>query len=291
MTVIERVAQRFGLGRLIADPVRVPGGLSNELWRLVTQDGVFAVKRMVVNADRPDFIDNVEGAFEVERRAGAAGVPMPSPVAVPGTGRALAEVDGSLFRVHRWVDGQPAVGSAQEAAGLVAGIHAVGDPRWEVLPAAGWTADRWGEDLVELARRVGSGPERVLVVDSHRDLDRKNTLRRADGVLMALDWDAAGPVSAVQEAVSVALDWSDDDPTVFAEAVRRYGQQSGARVPAQPWVFAGWVAAQGGWLDYNAMHRGDSAVGTAEVAGTLTRLRKLAASLDTMLAGMAFDVR
>jgi len=55
-------------------------------------------------------------------------------------------------------------------------------------------------------------------------------------------------------------------------------------VPAQPWVFAGWVAAQGGWLDYNTTHRGDSPIGQAEVAATLTRLRKLAASLDTLSA-------
>jgi hypothetical protein len=287
VTVIERVAQRFGLGQLVADPVRVPGGLSNELWRLVSQEGVFAVKRMVVNADRPDFVANVEGSFEVERHAAASGVAMPQPVVVPSTGRALAEVEGSLFRVHRWVDGQPAAGSAREAAELVAGIHAVGDPRWEQAPETAWTADGWGADLAELARRVGRGPEQVLVVDSHRDLDRKNTLRTAEDVLVALDWDAAGPISAVHEAVSVALDWSDGDVTVFAEAVHVYAEQSGVSVSAQPWVFAGWVAAQGGWLDHNAAHRGDSSLGRAEVAGTLVRLRGLAADLDALLAAMA----
>jgi hypothetical protein len=287
VTVIERVAQRFGLGQLVADPVRVPGGLSNELWRLVSQEGVFAVKRMVVNADRPDFIDNVEGSFEVEWRAAASGVAMPQPVVVPSTRRALAEVDGSLFRVHRWVDGQPAVGSARQAAGLVAGIHAVGNPRWEQVPETAWAGDGWGADLAELARRVGRGPEQVLVVDSHRDLDRKNTLRTAEDVLVALDWDAAGPISAVHEAVSVAVDWSDDDSVVFAEAVQTYVVQSGVNVPPRPWVFAGWVAAQGGWLDYNARHRGDSLLGRAEVAGTLARLRKLAAGLDALLAAMA----
>jgi hypothetical protein len=35
------------------DPVRVSGGLANELWRLDTDRGAFAVKRMVVNADLP----------------------------------------------------------------------------------------------------------------------------------------------------------------------------------------------------------------------------------------------
>jgi hypothetical protein len=53
----------------------------------------------------------------------------------------------------------------------------------------------------------------VLVVDSHRDLDRKNTIRALDGRLLALDWDAAGPAGAVQEAVTVALDWAWGEPS------------------------------------------------------------------------------
>jgi len=287
MVAIERVARRFGLGRPVSEPVRVSGGLSNELWRVATDDGVFAVKRMVVNADLPDFVGDVEAAFGVERRAWDAGVAMPQPVAVPRTDRALAEVDGSLFRVHRWVDGRPGTGSAGEAAGLIASVHAVGRPRRAPAPGAGWAADRWGADVVALARRVRSGPGRVLVVDSHRDLDRKNTLRTADGVLMAVDWDAAGPVSAVHEAVGLAWDWSGDDPAVFADALRSYGERSGVDVPAEPWVFAGWVAAQGGWLDYNATHRPGSPLGLAEVTGTLTRLRTLAAGLDVLLAALA----
>jgi len=287
VVAIERVAERFGLGRPVSGPVRVSGGLSNELWRVVTGDGVFAVKRMVVNADLPDFVGDVEAAYGIERRAWDAGVAMPQPVAVPGTDRALADVDGSLFRVHRWVDGRPGAGSASEAARLIASVHAVGNPRWAAAPGTGWAADRWGADVVALARRVCPGPGRVLVVDSHRDLDRKNALRTPDGVLMAVDWDAAGPVSAVHEAVGVALDWSGDDATVFAEALRAYGERSGVDVPAEPWVFGGWVAAQGGWLDYNATHRAGSPLGQAEVTGTLARVRTLAGGLDVLLAALA----
>lgn len=288
--MIERVARRFKLGRLVAEPVRVPGGLSNELWRLVTEDGSFAVKRMVVNADLPGFVENVEAAFEIERRAWAAGVAMPEPVEDPSTGRVLAAVDGSLFRVHRWIDGRPGTGSVVAAARLLASIHAVGNPRWEPAPDTRWIADRWGEDLVVLAQRVGSMPELAVVVDSHRDLDRKNTLLSGDGVMMAVDWDAAGPVSAVHEAVGLALDWCDTDVAVFVEAVRVYGGCGGVAVPAQPWVFAGWVAAQGGWLDYNAARRSETVLGQAEVTATLARLRMLAEGLDGLLAALSTSV-
>jgi hypothetical protein len=283
---IERVAKRFQLGEPATDPVRVPGGLSNELWRVTTQAGVFAIKRMVVDADRPDFAGRVEAAFAVEQRARAAGVPMPEPVPAPRTGRALAEVGGSLFRVHRWVDGRPGAGSARAAADLVARIHAAGNPRRAAAPEPEWAAERWDAEVAALARRVSSAPDWLLVVDSHRDLDRKNTLLSPAAVLMALDWDAAGPASAVSDAVGVALDWSDGDPMVFADALRAYHRRSGVEIPAQPWIFAGWVAAQGGWLDYNATYRGDSPLGRAEVAATLARLRELAADLDLLLAAM-----
>ncbi len=282
--VIERVASGFGLGRLVEPPAVVPGGLSNDLWRLVTDQAVFAVKRMVVNAGRADFVANVETAFAVERRAFAAGVPMPQPVPVPSTGRALARVAGSLFRVHRWLDGDPGTGSAPEAAELLAAVHATGEPRWAGPPEAAWSGVGWGADVARLAARVSVVPDRVLVVDSHRDLDRKNTMRRRrDGVLAAVDWDAAGPVGAVHEAVAVALDWADGDTAVFAAAVAAYTRVSGVTVPPQPWVFAGWVAAQGGWLDYNAAHRTDTPLGRAEVAGTLTRLRAVADGIDDLL--------
>jgi Phosphotransferase enzyme family len=232
LMLVRRAAARFELGQPVTDPVQVPGGLSNELWRLDTDRGAFAVKRMVVNADLPSFVENVEAAFNVERRAWAAGVPMPEPIAEPSSGRALARIDDSLFRVHRWADGHAGGGSPVEVAGLLATIHAAGDARWGPRPGPGWVADRWGTELVELAQRVESGPTRFLVVDSHRDLDTKNTVRGADGVLMAVDWDAAGPVGVVHEAVSVALDWSGAEPGLFADTVGAYVRLSGVVVPA-----------------------------------------------------------
>ncbi|MDG4824014.1 phosphotransferase [Asanoa sp. WMMD1127] len=252
---MDEVAARFGLGTVADNPVRVTGGLSNEVWRVVTDTGAFAVKRMVLNADRPDFVGNVEASYAVERRAWQAGVRMPEPVPDPDTGRALATVDGSLFRVHRWLDGQPRAGTATDAADLLATIHAAGAPR----------------------RAHG-----MLVVDSHRDLDRKNALLRADGTLAALDWDAAGPIGAVHEAAALALDWSANDPGTFATAIDRYQDRSGLTVPAEPWIFDGWIAAQRGWLDHHRGENGDP----EQVRLTLAHLQGLDDNRDDLLAAI-----
>ncbi len=287
--LIERVVERFGLGRLAGAPARVAGGLSNEMWRVATSGGEFAVKRMVVNAQRSEFVGNVEAAFLVERRAWDAGVAMPEPVAEPDSGRALVREGGDLYRVHRWVDGRAGEGSAVQAAELLARIHAVGRPRWEgaAMSGGGWVAERWGAELAELATKVGDQPERMLLVDSHRDLDRKNTLLLGDGELLAVDWDAAGVVGAVQEAVGVALDWAGGDRGSFAEAIAAYRRLSGVVVVAEPWVFAGWVAALGGWLDYNADHRAGEELGRAEVVATAGRLRAIADELDDWVEALA----
>jgi hypothetical protein len=263
----EGVGRVFGLGELRDEPVAVTGGLFNQVWRVVAGGGMFAVKRMVVNAGRPGFVDAVEASFAVEMRAWAAGIPMPEPV--PCGGRALARIaDDGLVRVHRWVDGEPAVGTAAEALGLLGRIHRAGRPRWGRPPVAAWRGDGWPADVRELARRVARPPSRVLVVDSHGDLDRKNTLRRADGTLLALDWDAAGPVAAVHEAVGVALDWAGAEPGAFWAALGDYGE-----IPREPWIFGGWLAAQGGWLDYQA----GTPAGAGEVGRVLRRVREVEA--------------
>jgi hypothetical protein len=86
--------------------------------------------------------------------------------------------------------------------------------------------------------------------------------------------------------VSVALDWSDALSPAFAEAVTTYVHRTGIIVPAQPWVFAGWVAAQGNWLDYNATHRPATALGGSEVQATLAKLQRVATRMDALLRAL-----
>jgi hypothetical protein len=119
---------------------------------------------------------------------------------------------------------------------------------------------------------------------SHGDLDPKNTLV-VDGVLMALDWDAAGPQSCAREAVSLALDWTTG-PDEFREALLAYAAGAGSTPVAEPWVFGGWVSAIGGWLVYNVLHRADSDLGLREAENALHRLTAFHRRLPDYLAAM-----
>jgi hypothetical protein len=258
----------------------VPGGLSNELWRVRAGSGTYAVKRMVLNAGAPDFVANVEASFAVERRAAAAGVPMPVPVPDPATGRALARVGGELVRVHAWEDGVPGAGTPGEAAALLGRIHTVGAPRWAAAEPPDPRAAPWAPP--GLLERIPPPPDRAVRVDGHRDLDRKNTLRRPDGTLVALDWDAAGPTTAVWEAVGVALDWAELDPAGVRSVLAVYREAAGITVPAEPWVFGGWVSAACWWIRYNATGRA-GIPRDGEAAGTRVELSRFAATFDELV--------
>jgi Ser/Thr protein kinase RdoA (MazF antagonist) len=296
------------LGALIESRA-VAGGLSNDLWHVRTDRGQFAVKVMRANADAPDFRANVEAAYDVERRARAHGVPSPEPCPT-ADGRALLRVQGHWVRAHQWRQGiPPAPGEYLEDAGrLLAAIHAAGASRDEALHDEPWDADGWSSlagglsaPLADRLRRAAGtladleeitcAPAGSLVthVDSHGDLDPKNTMV-ADGTLLALDWDAAGPQPVVREAVAVGLDWSHDVDG-FRRVLGAFEAASGHEVPAEPWVFGGWVSALGGWVVFNATTRGRSEIGQAEVTSTLERLLALRRDLDRYVASLGGPTR
>jgi Ser/Thr protein kinase RdoA (MazF antagonist) len=299
----DEVARTFGLGT-VRSATPVPGGLSNDLWRVDTDTGRYAVKVMRTNADAPDFRPNVEAAYAVERAAFGAGVPCPEPVSVDG--RCLATVGPELVRVHRWVDGRPVSPPdwLEQAGALAARIHAVADHVEAPLDDRPRGADGWADlaghpdvptalaarlhrhasDLAELEEGTAASGLHVTHAGTHGDLDPKNTLALGT-TLLALDWDAAGPRSIVREAVTVGLDWSTD-VAGFARVLTAYAA-AGASVPADPWVFGGWVAATGGWLVHNATTRIGTPFGVAETTLALDRLLHLRASLPELVSVLA----
>lgn len=108
----DHVVRTFGLGKVQKSWQRVPGGLSNRIWRLDTDEGSFAIKQMVAGTQNPGFERNVNAGYAIETTAIAHGVSAPRPVPPLSGAGCLAPfscVDGEecLVRVHEWVDGSP----------------------------------------------------------------------------------------------------------------------------------------------------------------------------------------
>lgn len=307
-TIAMRGSDGFGLGRVEATS-RVVGGLSNDMWHVRTAEGEFAVKVMRAHAETAGFRGNVEAAFQIEMNAFRSGVPCPEPKATP-EGHALLRVDGHWLRAHRWHEGTvPDPAENLSAAGaLLARIHRAGHVvkrpledelmgirRWTALARLtglpGLVSDQLRRAAPDLARLESKTlTSRGLLtgfVASHGDLDPKNTLL-ADGRLLAVDWDAAGPRSFAREAVSLSLDWSDDI-TGFRRTLAAYAESSGETIPDEPWVFGGWVEALSGWLVYNAEQRAHTHLGLREVSATCSRLVALHQALDEYMSAVEMN--
>ena len=213
--LIKHVCSVFGLGEPIADWQRRKGGLSNELRRVDTTTGRFAVKRMVAGTHLAKFRDNVEKSFEVERAAIGAGVCAPRPVSPLGETGCLAEIDcedGSAcwIRVHEWVPGvsldhnSVSLERAHELGTLIAMVHeldcampetlaapcAVGSEVWNELAGRASTEGAlWAPRLASLRPEIQGLGDRMdrqssrRIVLGHRDADDKNTLLSEEGHL------------------------------------------------------------------------------------------------------------
>ncbi len=241
---LNTISTTFTLGAPRAAPTAVPGGLTNRFWRVETDRGVFAVKEMNRDPDRTDYVEWFDRAFSLEQAAFRAGVPMPRPIPVTGTGRCLAEIlpDGEppmTVRVHEWVDAEPMQNGVvydsrtiERAATILARIHSLrmscdatpadallvfGAEHWRgIVARAASAGEAWAPLLEELLPSLAELERYLLeahedptpLVMSHRDADPKNTMCAPSGELILIDWDAAAPVNPRQDLANCALVWA-----------------------------------------------------------------------------------
>lgn len=219
----------------------MPGAWSNRVFRLRTDEGLYAVKELRNPWADPGWRQWLHAAWTFEQLAFTIGVAMPTPISNPLDGSCLAWVDVGKggtqvpVRVHQWVQAaSPGLGPvtapvAAWAGKTLAALHsmAVRPADREIFPVTTTgTADRWPQllanaqqagvpwatlvrdvapavaDAADLARAAGDCFQDEIM--THGDIDQKNLLLSASTPLLC-DWDVAAPLVPRRELADVAV--------------------------------------------------------------------------------------
>ncbi len=242
-------SKSFDLGTVLQSPVAVAEAWSNQVFRVVTSSGQYAVKVFTGTPRRALTTGRL-----VEAAAAATGrIPMPAPVAAADGGW-FVQIESphapQVMRCHRWVDGTPGSVAASSAAiardvgrslGVLHALRLDGGDSSQLPPVE---MDRWHRaatdvtgahipwahqvnDLTPLVEHLTERVDhlrraRLPVRLSHDDLDPKNAVVRRDGRVAITDWDNAGPVLPDVELVVAATSFAGGGASADAELVRDF---------------------------------------------------------------------
>ncbi len=293
------------IGEPTVPMVRIRGGLLNRMWRVETNQGVFAVKELTRDRDWVYFHDDI---FRLELAAFSAGIPMPEP---------LSADDTTL--VHRWVEGskvpeEPVSESfAFEIGELLARLHSL-DVEWphplvEISVTNDWadlaeqavdTGQPWADEFVSavdsfvaISVFVDACARTGPVVLTHRDINPRNLLN-AGGHPILLDWEVAGRAYLAAELGATALnvakgaDFDHIEPTVFGAVLDGYVAGGGTLPPRGPDWFVDQLGGWAAFVRWNMLRCLDSIEATTGPELTLSHdtVRNGLSGLPDMLAWM-----
>jgi Phosphotransferase enzyme family len=293
------VCRVFGLGAPTGDWVAVPGARSHTMWSLGTDRGRHAVKVFDTTVDHtrsPDWRRHLNAAVVLELAAWRAGLPLPRPIpAVDSHDDAvLADVSSGggtvTVRVHEWATGRPVPDDvaqpdlAAAIGGALARLHQLPVPCPHEQAVGLWHTRTDGHiaELAARARRQGhawaSDLDRARaayqvirdladrrhhhtwpLITTHRDLGPKNVLLSAAHTPVIVDWDVAGPWTAVEETASAALEWAGvltgpPHRDAVDALVAGYRAAGGTLAVTGPEAFAGWLVKNANWAEMHVRH-------------------------------------
>lgn len=256
---------------------RVHGKSSNRVFRLDTDNGSFAIKKLDLSRGWAYRHDDV---FKFEKAAFEAGIPMPEPVSA--TRDTL---------IHRWADGEalteaPVSQHFAAAVGeILARLHVL-DLEWtdertvtrmprdwaELAEQASSTAQPWAAELqsvvdtfLAIAELVDNCERPGPVVLTHCDVQPWNLLAHG-GDPVVLDWELSGMLDLSGELGSTALSLSKGhsfdgvEPAIFRAVLDGYVNGGGTLPPSGPSWFAYMI---GGWLGFTRWNVGRCIAGQA----------------------------
>lgn len=308
--VAQEIADRFGLGRVIA-PMRSVARPddSGRPWVLETDTGRWAVRTMdtwwpIVDADTD---------VALQRAAAAAGIALPAP-RLSRSGAVHEKVGEHVWRVTEWAPTGPSlvapVGAAVTEAigGVFATLHGLAIPVDRISPYHGmrlsaetWpelaarahaAAAPWAEDLDAVTPEVvaleaygsdgDSAPSAPVL--THNSLQPGNVRLRGDGRPVIIGWHHAGGQPPEWELAEALVHWAVDPggSVNVAGAVAMlegYRAVAGALPPMGPGSFRGAITALANYVYGEATEA--LTAGEAERAFADRKVRHLLAHLPS----------
>lgn len=232
--LLTNLTQACGLGKIIADIEPVSGGFMHRMYKVVTENGIFAVKHL--NAEimkRPNVHENFARAEKIEGILEKNDIPIVP--ALVFDGRKMQNVDGQFFYVFKWQKGKItdwnhiSKDECYKAGNILGRIHAI-EPK-KVEPQSPETSHiDWhgymlkakeegaaiasmledNEELLiyaesELNRARASLPSMLCL--SNEDMDPKNVMWDK-GEPWVIDLECLDYGNPMSGAIQLALQWS-----------------------------------------------------------------------------------
>ena len=290
----DALCKQLNLGALIEEPTRLYGGLMHKMYKLVTTDGIYAVKCLNPHVmARPTAAGNFAAAEELERKLEGTDLPLLSALTIGG--RKMQEMDGHFFYVYPYFEGKAltegdiTTDHCAIVGAMLAKLHAVERKTAPVetdILTFEW--DGFGlteEDKAILCHAQKAANEATLPPLSaicHNDMDPKNVLWNGTDCRI-IDLECLGYGSPYLELLETALCWAGYESGTLdldriAAFVAAYATAGGDLTADWTAVYAA-NAGRLGWLHYNLQRAGGSegedaiALGKTEVAKTLTCIR------------------
>ena len=310
---ITKLMKRCGLGEVTAKITPVSGGLMHRMYKVRTDSGIYAVKRLNPEImKRPTARENYAVAEALEARLEEARVPMVAALTLKG--RKMQELDGEFFYIFRWQKGRitdantVTAGQCRKAGELLGRIHAIDSraaepeaPELSTIDFAGYArmAQEAGSPVAELLakntkllaaaqQRLNEAREELPAIVSicDDDMDPKNVMWfRGKPFVIDLECLAYGnPVGAF---VDLALQWAGmvngayrrENLEAFYEGYRSAYDNGFLAYDALYGIAYTWVE----WLTYNIRRalglegsgEDERQLGEQEVRNTVARIKAL----------------
>ena len=241
---IEKLIYKFNLANKIQSITQIHGGLSNRMYKVVTDKSNYAIKKLNKSLmQSEESFERILFAEEVSKIAQENGVLVERALMLDGN--IIHQIDNDYYMIFNWNEGhhiKPEDVNEQiciKIGKLLADIHNIDFSNTSIkkekkieIRTINWDyyieiakserkfyseeLEKNKDILYELNKKINEALEysKDNLIISHRDLIKKNILWN-DNIPTIIDWEASGYINPTVELVQVCWNWANGDVGAF----------------------------------------------------------------------------